>query len=150
MSRDTGVGHADDGYHAGVRLELDLPRLPEAAGLARRALTDFLTDRGLTALVDDGTLVVSELVTNAVRYGGGLVRLEIDDLGGTLRLAVTDDRPDALPNLRPETPTAEGGRGLRLIAGLCPRWGVEPLADGAGDLARRKTVWAEFVLTGRR
>ena len=136
----------DAGYDGGVQLDLDLPPEPASAGLARRVLAAFLTEHGLDAAHDDGCVVVSELVTNAVRYGDGMVRLSLVDLGRTLRVAVTDGRPDSPPVPRePDTDDA-GGRGLSLVAALSLRWGVEPAArpgDGLG-----KTVWAELPVRG--
>ncbi len=83
-------------------------------------------------------LLTSELVTNAVRYGGTRAVLEAQMPGGALRVTVTDENPD-LPEVG-DAPalTAEGGRGVLLVSTLAARWGVERLPTGG------KAVWFEL------
>src|SRR5690349_25115365 len=59
-------GRGDDG-----RVRVELQSTPEAAGFGRAVVTDVLLGAGMPELVDTGSLLVSELVTNALRHGGG-------------------------------------------------------------------------------
>jgi anti-sigma regulatory factor (Ser/Thr protein kinase) len=101
--------------------------------------------RGLEPLLgeektEDATLLVSELVTNAVRYGGPPVRVRVacgGADGAGLQVAVSDGNPDP-PVRRDVAPEAEGGRGVALVDIISDRWGVEHAEKG-------KTVW--FVLS---
>ncbi|MFI9275112.1 SpoIIE family protein phosphatase [Kitasatospora sp. NPDC052896] len=82
-------------------------------------------------------LVVSELVTNAVRYGGAPIRLRLIH-DRTLICEVTDGSSTA-PHLRRARVLDEGGRGLLLVAQLTQRWGVRQTANG-------KIIWCEQAL----
>ena len=88
---------------------------------------------------DDAVLLVSELVTNAVKYGGeGAIELAIARSGGRLRFAVRDKGgPGPLPEIR-EPGAAGGGHGLRLVDTIADRWGVEHGST---------IVWFEFDLS---
>ena len=77
-------------------------------------------------------LVVSELVTNAIRYGGVPIRLRLIR-DGTLICEVSDASSTA-PHLRRARVSDEGGRGLHLVAQLTQRWGTRQTADGQDDL----------------
>jgi anti-sigma regulatory factor (Ser/Thr protein kinase) len=88
---------------------------------------------------EDATLLISELVTNAVKYGpeDGEIRLIVAADETTTRFTVHDPGAGPLPEMRPaETPAhVGGGHGLRLVDSLADRWGVE----------RGSTrVWFEF------
>lgn len=110
--------------------------LPEAAGLEER-------------LMDDGTLLVSELVTNAVVHAGTTVelvcRLDTRESPPGVVIEVSDHHPARM--LRedgdscPQEPDddREGGRGLQLVAALSDAWGISYRRD-------RKTVWCRFDL----
>jgi anti-sigma regulatory factor (Ser/Thr protein kinase) len=87
--------------------------------------------------VDDAVLIVSEMVTNAVRHGGGRVRLRLRRGAHVLRLEVRDGTR-RLPRLLPAAPDAECGRGLRIVTELAYRWGTTRVRGG-------KIVWAEVV-----
>jgi len=84
-------------------------------------------------------LVVSEAVTNAVRYGHGDVELSIRALPDRIRIEVSDANPE--PPVRRGTPDglADGGRGLFLLDALTEAWGTQPRGTGPG-----KTVWLEL------
>ncbi|WP_162684030.1 SpoIIE family protein phosphatase [Streptomyces populi] len=111
------------------------PNDPAIVSMARKAATDQLTRWGVDAdLVDNTALIVSELVTNAVRYAKGTIRLRLI-LGDTLTCEVADDSSTA-PHLRRALDTDEHGRGLFITAQLTRRWGVR------GD-RRGKAIWAE-------
>jgi PAS domain S-box-containing protein len=83
-------------------------------------------------------LIVSELVTNAVRYGSPPLELRLI-LDQTLTCEVSDRSPSA-PHLRHARTTDEGGRGLFIVAHLADSWGARYSADG-------KTIWTEQALT---
>ena len=88
---------------------------------------------------DDATLLISELVTNAVKYGPehGEIRVIIDERPDSMRFTVHDTGAGPLPVMRPleRLPHQGGGHGLRLVEMVSDRWGVE----------RGSTrVWFEF------
>ncbi|MFJ2262126.1 SpoIIE family protein phosphatase [Streptomyces sp. NPDC087844] len=82
-------------------------------------------------------LVVSELVTNAIRYGERPIRLRLIHNASTLIVEVSDSSHTA-PHLRRAKTFDEGGRGLLLVAQLTQRWGSRHTTEG-------KTIWAELV-----
>ncbi|MET9763825.1 SpoIIE family protein phosphatase [Streptomyces sp. NPDC006372] len=106
-----------------------------APGRARRLARRALQRWGLEELSDSVELLVSEVVTNAVRYASRpvTVRLLRTDV---LRCEVGDDVPQ-LPRLRQARATDEGGRGLYLVNRLARRWGATRLSTG-------KVVWFEL------
>ncbi|MFG2862033.1 SpoIIE family protein phosphatase [Streptomyces sioyaensis] len=112
---------------------------PEARSVARaRELArDQLTDWGLQGLVDTTELLVSELVTNALRHGHGEIRLRLL-LDRTLVCEVWD-ADLAQPRRRRARDTDEGGRGLQLVGLLSEGWGSRRTPRG-------KTVWFELAL----
>ncbi|MFI9047554.1 SpoIIE family protein phosphatase [Streptomyces sp. NPDC053427] len=112
---------------------------PEARSVARaRELArDQLTDWGLQELVDTTELLVSELVTNALRHGHGEIRLRLL-LDRTLVCEVWD-ADLAQPRRRRARDTDEGGRGLQLVGLLSTGWGSRRTPRG-------KTVWFELAL----
>lgn len=130
----------DDG-ELGVRASLDLRSVPESAARARRFISDFCTAAGLGApLCEVASLLTSELVTNAVRYGGSRAVLEAQLPPGRLRVSVADSGPGT-PEVGLSPPvTAESGRGVLLVSALAARWGVERLDEGG------KAVWFELDL----
>lgn len=114
-----------------------LPNNPEVAARARKLATAQLTDWDLAELADDTALIVSELVTNAVRYAEGPIELRLIR-DRSLICEVTDDS-STTPQLRRANDTDEGGRGLYITAQLTDRWGVRPARRG-------KTIWTEQPL----
>lgn len=94
-----------------------------------------------TAATSALELVVSELVTNAVKHArtppGRQVGVTLTLAEKTVRVEVRDADP-ALPKFRPPSDDAEDGRGLLLVENLSHRWGVEPQLIG-------KMVWAEVT-----
>ncbi|AWT45228.1 MULTISPECIES: ATP-binding SpoIIE family protein phosphatase [Streptomyces] len=106
----------------------------KARKLARRALARW----GLEDLSDSVELLVSEVVTNAVRYASRPVTLRLLRTD-VLRCEVGDDVPQ-LPRLRQARATDEGGRGLYLVNRLARRWGATRLSTG-------KVVWFELNRT---
>ncbi|MGW6786295.1 SpoIIE family protein phosphatase [Streptomyces sp. NPDC054987] len=110
-----------------------------APGRARRFARRALTRWGLEELSDSLELLVSEVVTNAVRYAERPVTLRLLRTD-VLRCEVGDDSPQ-LPRQRRARDTDEGGRGLFLVNRLARRWGATRLSSG-------KVVWFELPLTG--
>lgn len=103
----------------------DIPRDALAPAVARRMVDDF--DGVLApAAADQARLLLSEVVTNAVRYGdGGHVRVLIDAVAsGELRCEVVDEGSGFVPKARDKPSTEEGGWGLHLVETLSRRWGV--------------------------
>ncbi|GKQ41072.1 SpoIIE family protein phosphatase [Streptomyces sp. A012304] len=106
-----------------------------APGRARRLARRALARWGLEELSDSVELLVSEVVTNAVRYASRPVTLRLLRTD-VLRCEVGDDVPQ-LPRLRQARATDEGGRGLFLVNRMARRWGATRLSTG-------KVVWFEL------
>jgi anti-sigma regulatory factor (Ser/Thr protein kinase) len=107
------------------------PTAPRAArDFVSRALLDWRLSQHLPA----ASLVVSELVTNAMIHAGTAIELTVTEHRQAIRVAVRDHSPD-LPVHRPDTGDVNG-RGMTIVAGLSHAWGVLPDADGS------KVVWA--------
>jgi anti-sigma regulatory factor (Ser/Thr protein kinase) len=99
----------------------------DAPGLARDVIRS-LDGQVSAGLVDDATLLVSELVTNGVKYGGeGQIRLEIEAAPARLRAEIVDQGSGFEPATREDRrlePSDEGGWGLHLVETLAADWGV--------------------------
>ncbi|MEU9440933.1 SpoIIE family protein phosphatase [Streptomyces sp. NPDC048304] len=108
---------------------------PSAVSRARSRVSRQLTTWGLEELDFTAELVVSELVTNAIRYGRPPIRLRLIH-DRTLLCEVSDDS-STTPHLRRARVFDEGGRGLLLVAQLARHWGTRHARHG-------KTVWAEL------
>ncbi|MGW0910445.1 SpoIIE family protein phosphatase [Streptomyces sp. NPDC002784] len=106
-----------------------------APGRARRLARRALSRWGMEDMSDSVELLVSEVVTNAVRYTSRPVTLRLLRTD-VLRCEVGDDVPQ-LPRLRQARATDEGGRGLYLVNKLARRWGATRLSTG-------KVVWFEL------
>ncbi|MEU9186453.1 SpoIIE family protein phosphatase [Streptomyces sp. NPDC048484] len=114
-----------------------LPREPRSVGRAREFARNQLVAWDLEPLVDTAELLVSELVTNALRYGEGEIRLRLL-LDRTLVCEVWDAGL-VQPRRRRARDTDEGGRGLQLVGLLSAAWGSRRTPRG-------KTVWFELPL----
>src|SRR3954451_9842753 len=115
-----------------------LPIDERSVATARRLLLAALDGREDPA-VDDAVLVISELVTNAVRHTRTVLLVLVTIENHTLHVDVTDDNP-TLPTPPDPEHQATGGRGLRIVDALATRWGVTPTTEGG------KTVWFEMQL----
>ncbi|MFC7917043.1 SpoIIE family protein phosphatase [Streptomyces sp. NPDC057386] len=115
----------------------DVPPDPARVTHIRQAAVEQLADWGLQEAAFVTELVVSELVTNAIRYGTPPIRLRLIR-DRALICEVSDGSPTS-PHLRRAHAYDEGGRGLLLVAQLTQRWGSRQLAGG-------KTIWAEQPL----
>ncbi|NBM16591.1 SpoIIE family protein phosphatase [Streptomyces sp. GC420] len=112
----------------------------QAPGRARRLARRALARWDLEDLTDSVELLISEVVTNAVRYAERPITLRLLRTE-TLRCEVGDDVPQ-LPRLRQARATDEGGRGLFLVNKVARRWGATRLSTG-------KVVWFELGVPGR-
>lgn len=127
------VRRVDDRSDA-PRERVDLRASLDSPAQARAVVAACADRLGLEELRDDLTLVVSEMVTNAVRHAGPPVAIEIQADLDTVLIAVNDGSP-VHPQPRPAGADAEGGRGLLLVDLLSVEHGVRPDPPG-------KTVWA--------
>ena len=102
---------------------VQLPRSSDAPRQARHLVRDLVAPER----VDDATLLVSELVTNAVKYGPEeeTIRLIVGQSEERTRFIVHDLGLGPLPEMRGADDPAPGGHGLRLVDALADRWGVE-------------------------
>lgn len=115
----------------------DVPVDPAAVGETRAKVSRRLEAWGLEDLSMTTELIVSELVTNAIRYGAGPVRLRL--LFQSALTCEVSDASNTSPRLRHARTTDEGGRGLFLVAQLAHRWGTRYTPQG-------KIIWAEQPL----
>ncbi|WP_055599821.1 SpoIIE family protein phosphatase [Streptomyces aureus] len=114
-----------------------LPREPRSVGRARELARTQLKAWELEPLVDTVELLVSELVTNALRYGEGEIRLRL--LRDRTLVCEVWDAGLVQPRRRRAKDTDEGGRGLQLVGLLSSSWGSRRTPRG-------KTVWFELAL----
>jgi serine phosphatase RsbU (regulator of sigma subunit)/anti-sigma regulatory factor (Ser/Thr protein kinase)/PAS domain-containing protein len=117
--------------------EWQVPNDPAAVGEVRASVSRRLTAWGLEELTFSTELILSELVTNAIRYGADPINVRVL-LDRTLICEVFDSSSTS-PHLRYAAMTDEGGRGLFLVAQLAERWGTRYTPDG-------KVIWAEQPL----
>ncbi|WP_416968980.1 SpoIIE family protein phosphatase [Streptomyces sp. 4F14] len=118
----------------------DVPPDPALVASVRRQVSERLVAWGIDMVSFTAELVVSELVTNAIRYGSHPIRLRLIHDAATLICEVSDTSHTA-PHLRRAKTWDEGGRGLLLVAQLTDRWGTRHTSEG-------KTIWAELGLLG--
>lgn len=124
-----------------VRGYLRLPHRADSVGKARHRVKSEMVDGGLSGqTVDETVMVVSELLTNAIRYAraiaGGVVVLRWRVRDGQVEVEVTDGGSGRVVETRPASNTAVSGRGLRIVERLADSWGV---SEHVGGL---RTVWA--------
>ncbi|MER6053277.1 SpoIIE family protein phosphatase [Streptomyces sp. NPDC001793] len=118
--------------------EWDVPPDPSAVAGARAEVTRQLTGWGLEEQAFTTELILSELITNAIRYAPGPIKVRLL-YDRTLICEVTDTSSTS-PHLRYAAHEDEGGRGLFLIAQLAERWGTRYFARG-------KAIWTEQAVT---
>ncbi|MFE7515056.1 SpoIIE family protein phosphatase [Streptomyces sp. NPDC057540] len=119
--------------------EWEVPRDPSAVSPVRNAAAAKLSEWGLDGLAFTAELILSELITNAVRYGADPVRVRL--LHDRTLICEVSDGSSTSPHLRHAATTDEGGRGLYLVAQYAERWGTRYARRG-------KTIWAELRVNG--
>ncbi|MET9729837.1 ATP-binding protein [Streptomyces sp. NPDC006458] len=127
----------------GDRAEWTFPADPGAVRTARAHVRRQLHIWDLDSVGDIAALLVSELVTNALRHATGPIGVRLVRPAGlprTLLVEVSDPLPDP-PRERAARPEDESGRGLQLVASSSRRWGTRPGGTG-------KTVWFELAVPG--
>lgn len=132
---------APDGGAAGRRFRFELAAHPGSVAQARHLARARLTGWSVCEdTCDSATLVISELVTNAIVHtASGRVVCELQTQDDTVRIAVRDEGcAPGEPHPSPQRPDEEHGRGLLLVDALCRAWGTQE--DGPGLL-----VWAELA-----
>ncbi|MFI1706498.1 SpoIIE family protein phosphatase [Streptomyces griseoruber] len=117
----------------------ELPADPARVGEVRASAMRQLADWGLDEAAFAAELILSELVTNAIRHGTGPVRVRL--LHDRSLICEVSDSSNTAPHLRRAASTDEGGRGLFLVAQLSRTWGTRYLPEG-------KVIWAECGLDG--
>ncbi|MBI0293161.1 SpoIIE family protein phosphatase [Streptomyces sp. PRKS01-29] len=115
----------------------ELPPDPSAVAPVRRKVSAQLAAWGLDDAIFTTELVVSELVTNAVRHARTPLRLRV--IHDRNLICEVSDGSITAPHLRRARTFDEGGRGLLMVAQLAQRWGTRYTRDG-------KTIWAEQLL----
>ncbi|MFF5370588.1 SpoIIE family protein phosphatase [Streptomyces sp. NPDC013187] len=110
---------------------------PVLVGEVRAAAVRWLSDRGLDETAFAAELILSELITNAIRHGAEPIRVRL--LYGQTLICEVSDASNTAPHLRRAASTDEGGRGLFLVAQLSQSWGTRYLPEG-------KVIWAECGL----
>jgi serine phosphatase RsbU (regulator of sigma subunit)/anti-sigma regulatory factor (Ser/Thr protein kinase) len=123
----------DPGRIAGWEMQAD----PALVGEVRASAMRWLTDRGLDETAFAAELILSELITNAIRHGAAPIRVRL--LYGRTLICEVSDASNTAPHLRRAASTDEGGRGLFLVAQLSQSWGTRYLPEG-------KVIWAECGL----
>ena len=128
---------------AAAELEIKLDPDLRAPATARAFIRQHLPALGFPGLVDNGTLVAVELVTNAVKHAGvyGPIWLSLRLAGGRPLIEVQDCSP-RLPEFRQPDYAAESGRGLHVVSALCAGFDWHPLDGG-------KVVWALLETSDR-
>jgi PAS domain S-box-containing protein len=118
----------------------DLPADPAIVPDTRRQVAGRLAGWGLDDVAFVTELVVSELVTNAIRHAKTPIQLRL--IRDRMLICEVSDGSSTAPHLRRACAFDEGGRGLLLVSQLTQRWGCRQTPHG-------KVIWAEQVLPGR-
>lgn len=129
------MGEASTESTRPVEEALTLPSDAGAPGAARRFVRRLAWVGEQRDVVE---LLVSELVTNAVRHARGDIEVRIGPIRDRIRVGI-GDASTTRPAVR--DPNLEGGHGLRLVESLADRWGVDHRPAG-------KTVWFELLAAG--
>ncbi|MFF7899910.1 SpoIIE family protein phosphatase [Streptomyces sp. NPDC088817] len=117
--------------------EWDVPPDPAAVARVRVAAARTLDEWGLSELGFSMELVLSELVTNAIRYGGAPIHVRL--IRDRTLICEVSDGTSTSPHLRYAATTEEGGRGLFLVSQMTEHWGTRYSPHG-------KVIWAELAL----
>ncbi|WP_459647812.1 SpoIIE family protein phosphatase [Kitasatospora sp. Ki12] len=115
----------------------EIPPDPSAVATARKAVSQRLSEWGAGEQIYPAELIVSELVTNAIRYAAPPITLRL--IRDQVLICEVSDASSTAPHLRRARDWEEGGRGLMLVAQMAHRWGTRHSLTG-------KTIWAEMPL----
>jgi anti-sigma regulatory factor (Ser/Thr protein kinase) len=114
--------------------EAVVPNRPDSTPAARAFLSRLLDGWGLPEeVIDDASLLATELLSNAVRHGAGTVTLRVEVEDGVVQVSVHDDAA-GLPAVQETDQSSVGGRGLFIVQCVADQWGTD-----VGDPG--KTVW---------
>jgi anti-sigma regulatory factor (Ser/Thr protein kinase) len=113
----------------------------EGRNWARRTLPEILTRPPRHELYEDMDLVFTELLSNAIRHGGGLREAQMSNTGEHLRLVAADNDPRG-PAVRERRADQPNGRGMHVIQAIADRWGIHRHHTEIG-----KRVWADLRFT---
>jgi anti-sigma regulatory factor (Ser/Thr protein kinase) len=133
----------DGGPQTAASLDADaqMPHRVDSVPAARAFLAKLLSGWELSDLViDEASLLTTELMTNAVEHGSGVVDLAIAVHDGVLRVGVHDTATGMPVKRDGITASAEGGRGIWLVQSIAHDWGSDPSGEAPG-----KTVWFELT-----
>ncbi len=149
---DDDTGAATDSFGGtiggGSTRTIRAPRAADVVGRVREAVAADLEARGVSEeVVSEAELVVSELVTNALRHArpltDGAVRIHWKTRGDCVEVEVTDGGSDSTPVPAPRAVWASQGRGLRIVRSIAHEWGVN-------QHDKQVTVWAALGGPSRR
>ncbi len=112
------------------------PAEGSALSATRHFVASTLESWNLHHHVEDASMVVSELATNAVIHAHSAFTVSLSFDGGTLRVSVRDSS-QVVPVVQSPIPTTVSGRGLILVTSIATRWGTELVDDG-------KLIWADI------
>ncbi len=115
---------------------LEQPLSTESVPVARRFVRDLMIDSDTVADLDTASLLVTEIVTNAVLHAMAPMTLRVEVGADVVRIEVRDGS-QLRPRMHAFSATAATGRGLRLLESLAVQWGVRPEPGGG------KIVWFE-------
>ncbi|MEV8566178.1 SpoIIE family protein phosphatase [Streptomyces sp. NPDC051322] len=121
--------------------EWEVPSDPSAVSRIRVDVTGKLAEWDLTEASFTTELILSELVTNAIRYATGPIGVRL--VRDRALICEVSDRSSTSPHLRQAATTDEGGRGLFLVSQFADRWGTRYTRDG-------KVIWTEQTLLAPR
>ncbi|MET7905180.1 SpoIIE family protein phosphatase, partial [Streptomyces sp. NPDC005355] len=116
---------------------MDVPSDPAAVAGVRAEVMRQLAEWGLDEVAFTTELVLSELITNAIRHATGPIRVQL--LRDRSLICEVSDTSSTSPHLRYAATMDEGGRGLFLVAQFAERWGTRYTSQG-------KVIWAELAL----
>lgn len=140
---------AAPGAHRGdTSRTMRVPWAAASVATLRKALVDDLRDRNVApSVVDEAEIVISELLSNAIRHArplsDGNLRVHWRVRAGVVEVEVTDGGGDSAPRPAPRAVWAPSGRGLRIVRSLAHEWGVSEDRNGS-------TVWASLGGPSRR
>lgn len=120
-----------------ITASVELPHDSASIRLARSFTAEHLATWGCPDLVEDATLIVSELCANAIGHAGGGCRVRLRLWQGALRIEVTDAGPGT-PDVQSPPAEQPTGRGLLVVSSLATAWGIAPVDDD-------KVVWADLL-----